>query len=113
MRFLLFFMVGLMLSFSVTAQEKAPSYMSGHDLKTYCMSSYDTDFGYCAGYVTGVADLMFEHSLYGLQACHNQYIKSQQLVDMVRIHMKEHPEQLGKNARFLVADILAQSYPCL
>lgn len=88
------------------------AYLTGYELQTYCASSYDTDFGYCAGYVTGVSDLMFEHNLYGLSACHNQHIRSQQLVDLVRTYMKQHPDDLGGNARFVVAQALSSGYPC-
>lgn len=99
--------------FSYVVPVKASqSLVTGHDFKTHCFSPYDTDSGYCAGYVTAVADLMIEHRLYGFEACNIGFIRSQQFVDTVRLYMKKHPESLNSNARLIVAQAIAKAFPC-
>ena len=114
----LFMGLSMMMSSPSWAQEKAVSkasvdyFISAPDLKTYCFSAYDTDFGYCAGYVTGVADLMHEHTIYGFETCNMQMVKSQQMVDIVKNFMNKNPGQVKGNARYLVAQALSKSFPC-
>lgn len=88
------------------------AYWSGRDLKAYCLSDYDVDYGLCSGYITAVADLMIEHNLYGLQSCHSNLVRPQQLVDLVVTSLRKNDQTPPGNARYIVASVLAKSFPC-
>lgn len=93
--------------------QASTSMLSSQDIKTYCLSDYDIDVGYCAGYVTAVADLMVEHRIYGLEACYMELKSPQKMVQYVRAYIRKNPSIVQGNARFMIANILAQLYPCL
>lgn len=97
---------------SAVPHKSVDYFISAQDLKTYCFSAYDTDFGYCAGYVTGVADLMHEHTIYGFETCNMQMVKSQQMVDIVKNFINKNPSEVKGNARYLVAQALSKAFPC-
>jgi len=88
---------------------KAQSYyLTGKELLQMCGSNFNTDYGYCAGYVTGVADEL----LGGNIACHRVTVKSQQLRDITVRYMEKHPESLKQPARRVTAAALAAAFPC-
>lgn len=87
---------------------------SGDTLASYCSSPYDVDAGYCAGYVTAIAEIMTEQPLYGFHACNLAGIRSQQLMEIVAQDLKKTDEDSVKsdNARFRTAGALARAFPC-
>lgn len=92
---------------------KAQGFISATQLKTYCMSHYDVDQGYCAGFITGVADIMQEHRLYHFEACNMAHLRPQQIVNHVKHVMAQAaPDKIKGNARLFVAYALADKFPC-
>lgn len=85
---------------------------SGYELFSACTSHYDTDYGYCAGYVTAVADVLLQQPLYGFGACNHAPVKSQQLVDLVTLFLEDNPELQSRPAKLVVAMALARAFPC-
>lgn len=81
-------------------------------LEQFCVSRYDTDYGYCAGYITSIADVLMQYELYGYSACFSNTIKSQQLIDNVIAYLKNHPEEVPQPAKEVVARALATAFPC-
>ncbi len=112
MRFFLVFSVVFLLFFQTKSYASTQALVTGHDFKTHCFSPYDTDSGYCAGYVTAITDLMVEHRIYGLEACNVSFIRSQQLVDTVRLYIQKNPKSLNGTARLLVAQAISEAFPC-
>lgn len=104
--------LGLLLGGGRVSQASV-SMLSSQDLKTYCLSTYDIDLGYCAGYVTAVADLMVEHRIYGYEACHMEQMAPQKMVAHVRGYIRKNPGVIKGNARLMIARILSELFPCL
>lgn len=88
------------------------AFFSGRELHNFCISPYATDYGLCAGYVTGVADLMMEHRIYHFSACNFQVVRAEQLTQIVREFLDNNKDRLDMNARLLVAEALSQAFPC-
>lgn len=104
-------MSGLILAAFTAAPQNAAAqnhYMTARELLQLCHSSFNTDYGYCAGYVTGVADTL----LGGGTACHKISVKSQQLRDIAVRHMEKYPDSLDRPARNTVTEALAAAFPC-
>lgn len=83
-------------------------YMTARELLQFCNSKFNSDYGYCAGYVTGIADEL----LGGGKACHKVTVKSQQLRDITLRHIEKHPENLDRPARNIVQNALTAAFPC-
>ncbi|MBV1929372.1 MAG: hypothetical protein KUG81_07675 [Gammaproteobacteria bacterium] len=45
-------------------------YMTGAELEKFCNSTYDTEYGYCAGFITAIADVMLVQNVEGLSLIH-------------------------------------------
>lgn len=103
--------VALFNASEAKAQEIA-FYDTAAVLEQFCTSRYDTDYGYCAGYVTSVADILLQYELYGYSACFSSAIKSQQLIDNVVAYLKENPQEVTLPAKEVVAKALATAFPC-
>ncbi len=98
---------------SSDVQLSQPQHMlSAKELMHYCSGRYDIDYGYCAGYMEAVSDIMLDHSLYNLRACSHGMVKSQQILELFRMHVTKHPEREGFPASAAVAEALSFSFPC-
>ena len=108
-------LVVLLITVPVRAQaQQGPDDVdfSAHDLYTMCTSSYDTDYGYCAGYVTAIANTLTKEPVSGYRACHLTPVRSQQLIDIFKNYMDTHQEKMGHRAYVAVADAFASAFPC-
>ena len=100
--------------FSNTAKASQDSYyMTGIELEEFCNSKYDTEYGYCAGFVTAIADVMLVQNVEGLSSCNHIAAKSEQLIENIRHFMEVNPETRTQLARVVVARTLAHGFPCL
>lgn len=99
------------IGFSAPAMA-AKTYVTGKELQRYCLSSLNTDYGYCAGFITGVADVMFIEDIGGKRSCHKPTVRSQELIDLVLTYMEHHPEVYRNTARSIVVGALSQNFPC-
>lgn len=86
--------------------------LTGHDLLAMCNSRYDTDYGFCAGYVSGIANALLAGPVSGERACSHGPVRSQQLVDMYRSYAEIFPENLRGAAAKNVAVAIARGFPC-
>lgn len=85
---------------------------SGRDLYQMCDSTYDTDYGYCAGYVSAVANTLLTESVGGFRACNFGQARSQQFVDIFKSYAQNVDANLSGDANALVAAALARAFPC-
>mgnify|MGYP003377021431 CR=1 FL=1 len=90
----------------------APGRLSAANLTALCEGGYDIDVGFCAGYVTAIADLMGDQPLYGFRACLLGPVRSQQLMDNVTGILRASPDRARFAARTVVAESLSRSFPC-
>jgi hypothetical protein len=88
------------------------SRLTGAQLAAMCQSESNLDYGYCAGYVTAVADEMMAGSVAEYRACNHAAVKSQQYVDIFRTYAAEFPETRGMSADLAVAAAFARAFPC-
>lgn len=86
--------------------------MTGHELLAMCSSRYDTDYGFCAGYVSGIANAMLAGPVSGERACSHGPVRSQQLIDLYRSYAEVFPENLRGAAAKNVAVAIARGFPC-
>ncbi|MDP2205542.1 MAG: Rap1a/Tai family immunity protein [Alphaproteobacteria bacterium] len=86
--------------------------MTGHELLVMCNSRYDTDYGFCAGYVSGIANAMLAGPVSGERACSHGPVRSQQLIDLYRSYAEIFPENLRGAAAKNVAVAIARGFPC-
>lgn len=116
MRFALL-LSALFLSFLMTTGSQAASRQlsdfSGADLARMCASTYDTDYGFCAGYVSAIANTLLTDTIGGFRACNHAAVKSQQAVDTFVLFAKNFPNELQGDANVAVAASLARAFPCL
>ena len=105
---------GLVISFFCAAPSaaSAKTYMTGQELRTMCSSKFNTDYGMCAGFVTGIADVLLQQKVDGIKACHMTTVKTQQLMTLVTKYIDKHPEMLSEPARYAVAKALENSFFC-
>jgi hypothetical protein len=89
------------------------AFYSGNDLWAQCSGNSDYLSGLCRGYVTGIADAMTNVAgIYGRRACIPMPVTVGQTVDVVKQYLGQHPEQRHYTASYLVAQALAEAFPC-
>jgi len=86
--------------------------MTGHELLALCNSHYDTDYGFCAGYVSGIANALLAGPVSGERACSHGPVRSQQLIDLYRNYAEIFPDNLRGAAAKNVAVAIARGFPC-
>ena len=86
--------------------------MTGAELHTMCTSASNLDYGFCAGYVTAVADALHGASVAGYRACGHDGTRSQQLIDTYNAFADMFPGNLQDSADAAVAASLARAFPC-
>jgi hypothetical protein len=85
---------------------------SGAELLKMCSSTYDTDYGLCAGFVSGISNIMLDESVAGFRACNHATVKAQQAIEIFRGYSEIFPETLKEEANVAVAGSLARAFPC-
>jgi hypothetical protein len=88
------------------------SRLTGAQLAEMCQSQSNLDYGYCAGYVTAVADELMAGSVAEYRACNHASVKSQQYVDIFRTYEAEFPQSRTMSADLAVAAAFARAFPC-
>ena len=68
---------------------------------------------FCNGYITSVVDALgAPNTVNGATACFPKGVIDKQLVVVVRHYLEAHPENRQLGAIGLVADALADAFPC-
>ena len=93
----------------VHADEK-PALMPGNRLWDAC-NRPDADGGYCGGYVAGVADSMTAERPHPA-ACLPSGVAADQLVDIVKLYLSRHPENVHFGAFEAIFLGLFSPFPC-
>ncbi len=105
----LFVIVPLLAATPAAANDR----LSAAELMQMCSSTHDVDYGYCAGYITAIADQMLSTGTAGGErACNHAGIRSQQYVDVFRSFAEVFPERLRDQAERTVAASFARAFPC-
>lgn len=86
--------------------------LTGNDLLRLCSSKYDTEYGYCAGYISAIANMMLTSEVEGERACTRGTVRTQQLMDIYRSYAELFPENLRGSAARNVAISIARGFPC-
>jgi hypothetical protein len=85
--------------------------MTGNELDAYCAPGSVTQL-YCDGYVAAIADAMKHSPVNREMDCGPPEVTLQQIVDIVRRFLAAHPEDRHFSAESLVADAIAEAFPC-
>ena len=85
---------------------------SGAELATQCTSKSDLDFGFCAGYLTAVADQLTKGPVGEYRACNLDKVRSQQLIDIYVSYADLFPDMTKEPANIAAAAALARAFPC-
>jgi hypothetical protein len=91
---------------------RAENRLTAGDLEQMCHSASDLDYGYCAGYVTAVADQLMEGSIAEFRACNHGAVKSQQYIDIYNAFIAQRPALRRGEAETAVAAAFARAFPC-
>lgn len=113
--FLIIFMISAGLSSPATASREPAlphHHMSGKQLLLYCNARDDVDYGYCAGYVSALAEIMLSGPIYGFEACNHGPVGDQQLMEIARDFLQTHKEAAQKPAALLIAAAFEEHFPC-
>lgn len=86
--------------------------LTGNDLLRLCSSKYDTEYGFCAGYISAIANMMLSGEVNGERACTHGNVRTQQLIDIYRSYAEIFPENLRGSATKNVAVSIARGFPC-
>jgi hypothetical protein len=94
--------------------------LNGNNLYTDCTAAntrVSTDqwlvAGVCIGYVTAIMDALSSgNSVNGFKACVPTNADMNQMVDIVKNFIRDHPEKRHLVATGLVAEAFAQAFPC-
>jgi hypothetical protein len=87
--------------------------VDGNELSHLCTSKGARANGLCYGYVTAIAEVARgDDGLYGHHACLPEHTTRRQAVEVVKRYLDQHPEQRHYGASGLVAEALAEAFPC-
>ena len=87
--------------------------LNGNQLYDTCTGN-ETLQMHCIGYVAGVTDAMglAKGNLNGWMACIPEGVTAEQLREVVKEMLVEHPETRHQFAAYLVARAVAEAFPC-
>jgi hypothetical protein len=99
---------------SGAAEAQMKPFIDGNMLLERCRQTRGTyDFGYCNGYVTGIADLLANtNPVNGFRACIPPTAMLGQLRDTVVTWLDRHPQHRHNPADILVPTALSEAFPC-
>lgn len=101
--------VGLM-----SASPQAIAFYDGDKLYNYCHASMgQPELLYCQAYIAAIADAMGAgNAVYGFRACMGLSVSLGKAMDATVQFLMAHPEVRHHEAAWLVAQALAQAFPC-
>lgn len=109
-------MIAAAIIFLFASTGKAPAAnsegLTGTELLAMCNSTYDTDYGFCAGYVSALANALLAGPVAGEAACSHGPVRSQQLIDIYRTYAELFPENMKGAAAKTVSASIARAFPC-
>ena len=113
LNFLLVAFLATSVFFSASAAEaRGKSFISASMLYQYCNSKYDVDYGYCAGFVGAIAEMMHDQALGEYKACGFKTVRAQQLIDIFKNFASQNKSMFNEDAKIMVAASIARAFPC-
>jgi len=88
------------------------NHLTSKDLKNFCKGQYDIDYGYCAGYLAAVSEIMIDHEIYGTRACGHGPVASTQLMELMQGYYKSNPSAELQPASVATAQALSRFFSC-
>jgi hypothetical protein len=85
-------------------------FYDGNGLHQKCTSTSNMDFGFCAGYISGVADVL--QSQNGNSVCLPRNVVVGQVVDTVKKYLVDYPESRHYAAYSEILVALEKAFPC-
>lgn len=86
--------------------------ISARELYGFCTSRYDTDLGFCNGYVTAVTNRMAVSAIDGYGPCTFGAARGQQFVDLFTAYGAGYPDSLHAPADSIIAAAIGRAFPC-
>jgi hypothetical protein len=98
----------------VSAGARADAFKTGNVLYQECAAPIGArEYANCQNYVMGVADVMAgNNAVNGYAACFPRDVTVGQIREVVTRYLANLPQSRNKGAAGLVADALAQAFPC-
>ena len=93
---------------SASAQESFIYFLSGNELIDYCASPSSDKHLYCNGYLSGVADALFNLKV----ACPPEDVTRSQAVAVVMKRLRLRPEIRNRPAAEQATLALTEAFPC-
>ncbi len=89
------------------------NYFVGNELHAFCQSDDLTRKHACVGYITGIADVLAEGNVVdGWRACISLGVTNTRLTDVVKSWLVQNVENRHLSAPRLIAEALAEAFPC-
>lgn len=104
--------LGLLCLLATPAPAANSEGLTGTELLALCNSTYDTDYGFCAGYISGIANALLAGPVVGETACNHQPVRSEQLIDIYRNYAEVFPGNMKGSAAKTTAASIARAFPC-
>jgi hypothetical protein len=87
-------------------------FMTGNELQSLCNTNDAWGMVACTAYVMAIFEVMYSNPIYGWRACFPSGVIAGQMTDVVKRFLARHPEQRHNTAGSLVAQALAEAFPC-
>lgn len=93
-------------------------YLNGEDLFGYCKNPKNRgDEIFCTGYITGIADMVStfkgdRQDFLGYRICTPVNANSRQIVDVIKLHLDQNPQERHKPAILIILGSLEKAFPC-
>jgi hypothetical protein len=92
--------------------ESAAVFDTGNSLYEYLTANNATARAHAAGYIAGVADVGSMGKVFGWSFCLPRRTTKDQITDVVKQWLDQHPEKRHVGAVGLVSEALAGAFPC-
>ena len=88
------------------------AFMTGNELQSLCNTNGAWGMVACTAYVMAIFEVMYSNPIYGWSACFPSSAIAGQMTGVVKRFLARHPEQRHNPAGSLVAQALAEAFPC-
>ena len=85
---------------------------NGNKLLGTCQNESEIPWGYCLGYIVGIAEVLETEPLVGMGACLPKTATKGQLRIIVIKWLEANPQHLHFSAHSLVVKALSKAFPC-
>lgn len=105
------FLIGLVAAVVMRLSSASAGYFDGNKLNWWCSNPDGSPpQAECYGYVAGVSDA--NSGFTGRAYCMSAEVKLTQLVDSVKLYLRDHPEERHLLASDLITSALSEKFPC-